>query len=347
MDKNFGKLNTKETLRQASIEHFAEQELNPKYTNDDIELIKNVRFSFNHYFDFGNITEGLVDKNRKAEEQTRIFHQSAELAKIKDINNIPEDVSEQSRELILKYKDDYLRFLKEQEAAALRFKSECIKRYEEEFSQIVKNISSQIQNGVNPKNIEGYLDPGTFSHVFKVQTESGVYVVKMYLDNVMSFRDLEAMRVAKDAEHVSKLVAYSQKDKTLVMKFLPGKNFTQLSKEEKPQLTDEEIKSIFQIIIDLQKKGIEPDPDSKNFLYDEKEGFSVIDYHIIDESKNFMDTLRILPKTLSVREGIVYDQSYDAEVNSLNRRMVSVLEQNFPNFCNEHKTDFENWKSSI
>ena len=60
--------------------------------------------------------EAFADKGAKnfSEDQAQILKYSAELSKIKDLNNLPPDLPEELVGLIQKHKDAYVNFLRQE-----------------------------------------------------------------------------------------------------------------------------------------------------------------------------------------------------------------------------------------
>ncbi|MCC6323724.1 hypothetical protein IT400_02940 [Candidatus Nomurabacteria bacterium] len=356
--KGFGRPKTQEEL-QAQIENFAEQKLPPIYTNEEKLFMKAAQFAKEHFFDFDQAPQGLEIKNKQAkEEQHNIFQNSSELAKINDIHNLPDNISPDLKELVLKLKDEYLLFSKEQNIATLRFQAECIKRYEEDFESLVNNIILQIQRGIKIEDIEGYIASGDEANVFKITTSSGIYAIKIYKTEwFLPSEGLEAMRRARSIENVSHLKAYSQKDRVMVMEFINGKSLYNTPMNECPVFTNQELEKFLDTIFELYKNGIAIDVNPKNFIYDNKtKNINIIDYYIDNKVQSLFEYIRDLPSSLSFREESPviatkstmeeYDK-YKLRVKEMNLRIIDTLTKNFPEFCNEYKKDIENWKNSI
>lgn len=64
------------------------------------------------------------------------------------------------------------------------------------------------------------------------------------------------------------------------MNLLKGTDVTNFKPEDAPNYTDENIIQLIGTVIELDTKGLVIDPKPSNFMYDQEEGFSVLDYHL-------------------------------------------------------------------
>lgn len=320
----FGRPKTKEEL-QAQVESFAEKKFKPLYTNN------------------GN-NEEYYQKRKKSHS---VLQASSELASITDIDALPKDLSEELKKLVAEHKNSYLLSLKEQNIGKLKFQIECITRYDEEFKPIVEHLRSEIskvKTGDDWEKIDHEIRSGFEGHVIKIETPSGIYAAKFFRNNGISEQQLDAMRKTKDVKNVAHLIAYSQKDQAIVMDFFEGKNLGNIKKEEKPQITNDELKSIVTTFVDLYNMDIRLDTNGAgggNIMFDKEKGFFFIDYHSMAEQYDFTVAIKELARAISERSDFKYGKEYENEVSDMERRMIRVLKENFPELYDRHKKDFE------
>ncbi len=340
-NKGFGRPKTKEEL-QTQVEQFAEIE----YSN--LKMIKPEKF--NSEEDENIFYEKYLQSMK---DQSEMLVYSAELSEIQDFKNLPVDIDPKLKGLIERNRDAYVEFCDTEMKALDYYRASKVKIYNEKYKSRVNDIKDQIKNGIPLEEIPGYVNKGTKGAIFFTDDKHSK-VVKLYSaihdgtssSNVGKNEILSLLR-AKDIENVSHLEGYSYEDRAVIMEYIEGKNLKELTKKERVQLSDEEIKSVFKIIFDLYQNGLEIDPHPTNFIYNKEKGFSVIDYHLLKNPENFMYLLRSLPENLSRRKNTSDEESDYDQFSDLEPRIVKILEEDYPEFCEKHKEHFEKWKSMI
>lgn len=214
-----------------------------------------------------------------SQDQAQILKYSAELSRIKDLNNLPPDLPEELVALVQKHKDAYVNFLRQERKLETSFIEENIKTYKEKFQPIVAELKAKIAQG-NSKEFPEYLGSGSNGSAFRIEVDGKAYAVKFSRNLTQANFEIKPLIRAKGIPHTSQLVSYSLEDGAVVMELLPGTDVTNFTPEEAPQYSDEHIIQLIETVRGLDARGIVIDPKPSNFMYDQEQGFSVLDYHL-------------------------------------------------------------------
>lgn len=225
--------------------------------------------------------EVFADKGvRKfSEDQAKLFGYSAELSKIRDLNNLPPDLPEELVELIRKHKDTYVNFLRLERKLETSFIEENIKTYREKFQPVIEELKAKIGRG-NFKELPEYLGSGRNGSAFRIEVDGKTYAVKFSQNITQANFELKPLLRAKGILHVAQLVGYSFEDGVVVMELLPGTDVTNFTPGEAPEYPDEHIVQLIDTVRELDANGLKIDPKPSNFMYDRELGFSILDYHL-------------------------------------------------------------------
>ncbi len=224
--------------------------------------------------------EVFADKGIESfsEDQAQVLKYSAELSKIKDLNNLPPDLPEELVGLIQKHKDAYVNFLRQERKLETFFIEENIKTYKEKFEPRIVELKAKIARG-NFKELPEYLGSGSNGSAFRIKVDGKTYAAKFSRITQANF-EIKALIRAKFIPHTSQLVSYSFEDGVVIMELLDGTDVTNFTPEQAPEYTDEHIIQLIDTVQELDAKGLVIDPKASNFMYDPKNGFSVLDYHL-------------------------------------------------------------------
>lgn len=225
--------------------------------------------------------EAFADKSVQnfSDDQAFLFRYSAELSKIKDLNNLPADLPQELVQLILKHKDAYVKFLRQEKKLETDFIEENIKNYKKKFQSVILELNNKIALG-NFKELPEYLGSGSNGSAFRIEVDGKVYAAKYSRNLTQANFEIKPLIRAKGIPHTSQLVAYSLEDNVVIMNLLSGTDVTNIPPDKVLEYTDEDIIQLIDTVIELDVKGLVIDPKPSNFMYDEKQGFSVLDYHI-------------------------------------------------------------------
>lgn len=243
-----------------------------------------------------------------SQDQTKILKYSAELSKIKDLDNLPPDLPKELVDLVQKHKSAYVNFLRQEKKLETSFIEENIKTYNEKFKLAITELRAKMpqKNPLMPRKqkLPEYLGAGGMSVVFRIEVDGKMYAAKFanFGAGGTNF-DIKPLLRAKGIPHTAQLAAYSFEDNVIIMGLLPGKNAGSLAPEEAPMsmYKDDKIIQLIDTVIALDAHGIAIDPNPDNFMYDSVQGFSVLDYHLKNShlnpdelSKEIIDLRRLL-----------------------------------------------------
>ncbi len=301
---------------------------------------------------FGN------SKYVKNKEEKYLFCGSAEtLAQVESFPELPADFSQDLVRLVNKYKEDYNSFLREQkDSGALDEARKYAELYFQKFKSEVDKIK-KIKNSLITKNydkIPGYLGQGGGSVAIRVDVDGAAYAVKFSCDS----SQLEVLQKAKGLANTSQLVTYSFEDNVIVMELLPGDELSNCNK--RPDYTDNHIRDLIGLVIELDKRGLSIDPKQSNFMYDKEQGFSILDYMPKGEWPVADAVMYIItPLTLYEDDKLTMDLLFSrnpSDMNECNRlvyphrldelemtsRFLYILKDNFPDIFAEVKKNQQN-----
>jgi hypothetical protein len=213
------------------------------------------------------------------EEQAKILKYSAELSKIKDLNNLPPDLPEELVALIQKHKDTYVNFLRQERKLETSFIEENIKTYKEKFQPVIAELKAKMAHG-NFKELPEYLGSGSNGSAFRIEVDGKTYAAKFSKSITQVNFEIKPLLRAEGIPHTSQLVSYSFDDGVVIMELLEGTEVANFSPEEAPEYSDEHIIQLIDTVRELDAKGLVIDPKASNFMYDPEQGFSVLDYHL-------------------------------------------------------------------
>jgi predicted Ser/Thr protein kinase len=226
-------------------------------------------------------TEVFADRGVKnfSEDQAQILKYSAELSQIKDLNNLPPDLPEELVALIQKHKDAYVNFLRQERKLETSFIEENIKTYKEKFQPVIAELKAKMSQG-NFKELPEYLGSGSNGSAFRIEVDGKNYAAKFSRSITQANFEIKPLIRAKNIPHTSQLVSYSFEDGVVIMELLPGSNVANFKPEEDLEYPDEHITQLIDTVRELDAKGLVIDPKPSNFIYDNKQGFSILDYHL-------------------------------------------------------------------
>jgi hypothetical protein len=223
--------------------------------------------------------EAFGDKGVKefSDEQKNILQHSAELAKIDDIDNLPPDLSPELVELIESNRQRYIEFLRREKSKEIQSRKENAERFKEKFESAIKVLKEKMEtDGAK----EQYLGSGSNGDAYRIEVDGKEYAAKFSKMLTQANFEIKPLLRAEGIEHTVQLAAYSFEHKVVIMELLPGTDVTNFSPENAPEYSDDDIVQLIKTVQELDRNGLVIDPKPSNFLYDEKKGFSVLDFHL-------------------------------------------------------------------
>ena len=299
--------------------------------------------------------EYLADTEIKefSNEQKLLLKNSVKLSRIKDLNNLPEDLPEELRELIKENKDEYIRFLSSIKNEDIEFKEENAKLYKTKFAPVIRSLKTKIENSSNPKDLSEYLGSGSNGSAYIIEMDNKKYAAKFSGSIVQANFETKPLLQAKGIKNTPQLVSYSFEDGVVIMELLCGTDVTNFTPENAPEYTDEHIVKLIEKTIELHERGINIDPKPSNFMYDDEEGFSVLDFHLINPKSTYSlaESIMSLRVALTERKWPRLDYNSDdykekGKEQSIERnkiylpmmiRFITILKDKFPEIL-------ENWQ---
>lgn len=298
--------------------------------------------------------EAFGDKGVKefSDEQKKLLQHSAELAKIDDLDNLPPDLSPELVELIESNRQRYVDFLRREKKEEIQFRKENAERFKEKFQPAIKALKEKMETGGAK---EQYLGSGSNGDAYRIEVDGKEYAAKFSRMLMQANFELKPLLRAKGIEHTAQLAAYSFEDGVVIMELLPGTDVTNFTPENAPEYSDEDIIQLIKTVQELDRNGIVIDPKPSNFLYDEKEGFSVLDFHLKSGgSYSLADSIMDMNLPLSARKWPRLDyKADDYEKKSAEQRternkvylpmmvrFLTILRDKFPEILEDYKRGY-------
>ena len=223
-----------------------------------------------------------------SDDQGKLLQYSVELSKIKDFRHPPLDTPTELIELLKKYPDSYIEFLRKEQ----RLETDCIEKniqiYNQQYRAVIAELKKKLETvgGSGGTQLPEYLGSGSNGDVFRIEIRGEAFAVKFSRSMKLSpgatqinFQ-IKALLRAKGLPHTAQLVAYSFEDGVLITELLPGKDVTKFDPQHAPEYSDEHISQLIDTVIELNHRGVVIDPRPSNFMYAPQEGFSVLDFCI-------------------------------------------------------------------
>ena len=223
--------------------------------------------------------EAFGDKGVKefSDEQKKLLQHSAELAKIDDLDNLPPDLSPELVALIESNRQRYVEFLRKEKIEEIQFRKENAERFKKKFQPAIKALKERMETGGAK---EQYLGSGSNGDAYRIEVDGKEYAAKFSRSFTQANFEIKPLLRAEGIEHAAQLAAYSFKDSVVIMELLPGTDVTNFAPENVPEYSDKDIIQLIGTVQELDQNGLVIDPKPSNFLYDDKEGFSVLDFHL-------------------------------------------------------------------
>jgi len=288
-----------------------------------------------------------------SEAQEMILKNSAELAGVRDLNNLPDDLPDDLRDLIESNKESYLRFLKENKFETEKIE-ESINLYNEQFTDAISDLQNKITE-TDPKELSEYLGSGSNGSAFRIEVDGKEYAAKFTNSVLQSNFEIKPLLKAAGIEHVSQFVCHSFEDGVVIMELLPGTDVTNFTSETKPEYTDTDLEGLIDTVFELESAGLVIDPKASNFLYSPDNGFSVLDYHLQREGathiigKSLMSLMHALtykPYESISREDPNHDEKQREAVQEDTKKNLSMMVRVFQIVNDKYPELIADWQQT-
>lgn len=291
---------------------------------------------------------------RYRETQDIFFRYAGLLANMREGDELPENAPQELVDAVRDHSRLYVRFLRTASREDLDFRTANNRLYQETFSPLVETLKASLpmREGKIDRDALSqhpqYIGSGTNGHAFRLDHEGRAYVIKFLNYASQTNFEHKPLVCARGIPHVVQLVCFSIPDNVVITKLLPGKGMDAISEEELPTIPDNHIIQLIKTVCDLDARGIVIDPKPGNFLYDDKKGFSVLDFHL-NTDMPLCDSIMSLRRALSSRYSPSRSYDFDSperkqgwRAEELRRfktliQFLRLMEEHFPHILSEWK----------
>ncbi|PIP65784.1 hypothetical protein COW95_00015 [Candidatus Peregrinibacteria bacterium CG22_combo_CG10-13_8_21_14_all_49_11] len=301
--------------------------------------------------------EAFSDKGVRdfSEEQEWFLRHSAELAKITNLDELPQNIPPELAKLIELHRKNYIVFLCKEKREELQYRKENVEHYKKNFQSAIRTLKEKMKQTDTPKILPDYLGSGSNGDVYRIEVNGKEYAAKFNHYLTQANFELKPLLRAKGTKHAAQLAAYSFEDGVIIMELLPGTDVTNFTPEHAPEYSDEHIIQLIETVQKLNQNGLMIDPKPSNFLYDKKGGFSVLDFHMQGESRySLADSIMDLRIALTARKWPQldwragdYEEKFATQNLERNKiylpimvRFLTILQEKFPDILEDWKRGY-------
>ncbi len=301
--------------------------------------------------------EHFADKGVKefSSEQKLLLKHSKELSAITDLDNLPENLPEELKKLIEDNRSKYIEVLRSSKKEDIEFRKQNIELYNSKYKPVIDSLKEKISNSHNSKELPEYLGSGSNGSAYVIEVDGKKYAAKFSSSLTQANFETKPLLQARGIENVAQLVSYSFADGVVIMELLHGTDVTKFKPENAPKYSDEHIEKLIQTVIDLYNKGITIDPKASNFMYDEINGFSILDFHLSNGGSSLGEIVMWLKVALTHRDFPYLDykaddydeksKKQDIERNKIYLpmmiRFLTILQDKFPEVLEDWKHAYQ------
>ncbi|MDQ5971940.1 MAG: hypothetical protein QG553_99 [Patescibacteria group bacterium] len=154
----------------------------------------------------------------------------------------------------------------------------------QDFAPTVTKLKAELADPAARRQHPDFLGHGTNSDVFKISQGGKLFAVRIPFGEATHPVSID-MHVAsairgKGIPHMEQIIAASYEDGVTVAEMMPGKVIGDLSPEDVSQVTDQQLEDLVDTVIVANQRDIIIDSKPSNFLYDQHQGFGIVDYHV-------------------------------------------------------------------
>lgn len=289
---------------------------------------------------------------RELREQNTLLKSAHELSGVKDLDHLPDTMSPELKKLVANYKDKYIAFLRKEKKIATEYIEQNRETWDRHFKDIVGEIKEKMR-AIEPQiGVDGCIAIRGRSYVFKRDVEGKSYAIKFYRKEAtrepnpelsVGVQQIYASLRTQDLDHIAHLAAYSYEDGAHIHTFCPGSTIDRLLPGER-NYPDEDLIVLLSTLEKMYERGVHADIDATNILYSKEHGFYFIDYHI----GSVLD-ISLLEKLKSLGAALLNESEYQPskEVKELDKKIIALIEQQFPSIIQICDADFVGWKSKF
>jgi hypothetical protein len=195
-----------------------------------------------------------------------------------------------------------------------------------EFEPIVGKLKAELLDPAKRKEHPAILGSGSGSMVFQIEKNGVPYAVRLpkgkELNRIIIENHIAGAVLGRGMPHLEQIIAASYEDGVTVAEILPGKEIKKLSVEETKRISDEQLETLADTLIEANKRGITIDPKPSNTFYDPIEGFGILDYLTSDFPGRTSDS-----QSQGMALGFMATAIFNAGFHDRNRRLKVTKEE--------------------
>ncbi len=283
-----------------------------------------------------------------SDEQRQLLTNASSLA----AGNIPEGM----QEIVEDNRQKYLELLRRSSKEEIVYRKENIENYNSRFKEAIDSLREKISQTEYPESLPEYLGSGANGIAFEINVDGCRYAAKFSRSVAQANFEIKPLLIAKGIKNAAQLVAYSFDDNVVIMDLLHGRDVSTYYPNEDPGYTDQHIIALIDTVLELYENGLVIDPKPSNFLFDNEEGFSVLDFHILREGTTSIgDIVLNLRIALTTRKWpLIHFQAADfdreAEMQNIERnivylrmmiRFLKILKENYPLVLEDYNKHYQ------
>lgn len=169
--------------------------------------------------------------------------------------------------------------LDESGAEGDRLRTEWQQNYAK-FAPLIHQLIGELQAADDMTEHPAFIGKGANTHAFRVEHQGQPYAVR-YTGRSPRGSRVESHApgavLAHGVPHLEQVVAISYDDGIVVSELMPGREIGRLSAEEIKAVSTPQLNQLLETIQTMHQKGISFDPKPSNLLFDQQQGFGIID----------------------------------------------------------------------
>lgn len=163
------------------------------------------------------------------------------------------------------------------------------------FPEIIDNLRDEIESYDKPRHHPDFIDEGVQSAVFSVHGPDDEHYVarfpeycsynKRYDDIEDINKYIDAFKLGEGVKGLEQAVAASTDENVIISQFIPGNTVDGLTKKDYLALTADHVQSFIDTVQEVTANDVNIDVSPGNFIFNEQDGFTVIDYKAKEEAE--------------------------------------------------------------
>jgi hypothetical protein len=153
------------------------------------------------------------------------------------------------------------------------------------FKPHIERLKKELAEICNYKKHPAFLAIGRTVRVFALQVEAELYAVRLLSNDHEGhhFRArLSGGSLVSDLPGLEKIMAASLEDGVTISRLAPGRNISRLTNADALVVSQEQLGGFVDSLAQAYGRGVLIDTSAGNLLYDQAQGFTIIDYISVD-----------------------------------------------------------------